>query len=90
MILFWLIGCATRTISGSIYTIEQQPLANATCVMFEQSTQSDTNGIYQFTGLKLKKGEYTIQCTHKGFQFHQDSIAVEGVSEPYHKLCSRP
>jgi len=90
MILLWLVGCATRTISGSIYSIEQQPLSNATCVMFEQATQSDTNGLYQFTDLHLKKGEYTIQCTHKGFQFYQDTISIEGVSATVPQIVLTP
>ena len=78
VILLW--GCATHSITGTIQTIDQTPLSNASCTFFDQQVQSNEDGRFEINNLNLKKGEYPIQCTHKGFQFYQQSFFVEGTN----------
>lgn len=78
MLLMFLWGCATHSITGTIQTIDQTPLVGASCTFFEQQVQSDDAGVFAFTNLDVKKGEYPIQCTHQGFEFYQQSFLIEG------------
>ena len=78
MLLMFLWGCATHSITGTIQAIDQTPLAGASCTFFDQEVQSDDTGVFSFTNLDLKKGEYPIQCTHKGFEFYQQSFLIQG------------
>ena len=77
-VLLILWGCATHTITGTVQSIDQTPLANASCSMFDQTSESDDAGTFAFEGLSVKKGEYPIQCTHQGFEFYQQDIMLQG------------
>ena len=76
LMLLW--GCATRSITGTVQGIDQTPLGGASCTFFDQQAQSDDAGVFEFTNLDVKKGEYSIQCTHKGFEFYEQSFLIEG------------
>ena len=74
--IFW--GCATHSITGSVQTIDNVPIVGASCTFYDQNVKSDAAGLFEFTGLNVKKGEYPIQCSHKGYEFYQESILIEG------------
>ena len=76
----WLFlwGCATHSITGTVQAIDQSPIAGASCTFFDQQVQSDDTGGFKFTSLDVKKGEYSIQCTHKGYEFYEQSFLIEG------------
>ena len=78
LLIIFLWGCATHSITGTIQTIDQTPLSNASCTFFDQEVQSNEEGFFEFTELNLKTGEYPIQCTHKGYEFYQNSFVIEG------------
>ena len=78
MLSVFLLGCATHSITGTIQTAGQAPLPNASCVFFEKQVQSNEQGIFEITDLNLKTGEYPIQCTHKGYEFYENSFVIEG------------
>ena len=74
----FLWGCATHSITGTIQTTDQSPLANVSCKFFDQEVQSSEDGTFEFNDINVKKGEYPIQCTQKGFEFYQQSFLVSG------------
>ena len=76
--LMFLWGCATHSITGTVMAIDQTPLVGATCTFFDQQVQSDDAGVFEFRDLDVKKGEYSIQCTQKGFEFFEQSFIIEG------------
>ena len=78
LLLTFLWGCATHSITGTVQTIEQTPLSNASCTFFDQNVQSNDDGVFEFNDLKVKTGEYPIQCTHSGFEFYQQSFVIQG------------
>ena len=85
-----LWGCATHTVAGSVQGIDNLPIGNAACIMFEQQAISNEKGEFEFNNLNLKKGEYPIQCTLKGYEFHQQMIVVEGPTATISPIVLKP
>lgn len=89
--LLWILtGCATKSVSGMITTPEMVPLANAKCTFLEQTVVTDENGSFQFQGLSLSKGEYSLMCTRSGFEFVQEQFNVAGTQFVTPSLIMKP
>lgn len=73
-----LVGCATKSISGTVATTGQIPLSNVECSFLEQKSVTNDLGHFEFIDLSLSKGEYPLLCTRKGFVFVETTLQVEG------------
>lgn len=78
--IFWLLACVTKNISGLIQTPDAQPLENATVQISTFETLSNSEGTFQIDDIQLKKGTYTIKITHDGYTFYQNDLYVKGSS----------
>jgi len=78
MILFFLISCVTKSISGAVYSIDGKPLQNANITIEELQATSKNDGLYSIDTVKLKKGNYSVKVTHDGFIFNEQELFITG------------
>ena len=90
MIFLYLISCVTKTVTGSIYTSNGDPLQDAIISLERQQTISDQNGNFTLEPIKLKKGNYTLKVTHEGYVFVEEEYKFKGSKVQLPNISMKP
>jgi hypothetical protein len=90
MMFLFLVSCATKSVTGSIYNSEGVPIQDAIISLERQQTISDQNGDFTIEPIKLKKGHYTLKVTHEGYVFVEEEYKLKGAKVQIPKISLEP